>query len=379
VLAQGGLKSHYLKLDRIGALTDTDRILWHQDEGHLAVTLYLTWELNRAASQQGVRVMLDGQDGDVVVSHGDGYLAELGRSGRWHEFGENLESMAQVRESRFANRYFLYRYGTPSLAALARQGRWLSFARGVNFISNRFNIPRRRLVTEEGLKPLFPPSLRGVWARLRGHATATAGLDPMINAEFAGRLDLERRVAAVNAGRWAIPRSEREDHYSGLSAGVVAEVLEICDRSAAAFGLEIRHPFYDKRLVEFCLSLPAQQKWRLGWARYIMRRALEGILPKEVQWRAGKTSNTPVLDHTLGQLEAHTIEQQLAGLEQSLPGYVNAAVVRQAAQRYLSGVYRPADEVTVWKAVNLSRYLEQAGWAPPIKETKEMKEVTISS
>ncbi|NJK41365.1 MAG: hypothetical protein HC934_08440 [Acaryochloridaceae cyanobacterium SU_2_1] len=36
--------------------------------------------------------------------------------------------------------------------------------------------------------------------------------------------------------------------------------LEVMDRAAAPHGIELRFPFWDKRLVEFCVSLPAEQK-----------------------------------------------------------------------------------------------------------------------
>jgi hypothetical protein len=36
----------------------------------------------------------------------------------------------------------------------------------------------------------------------------------------------------------------------------------------------MRYPFWDKRMIEFCLSLPPEQKIKKGWTRMIMRRAM---------------------------------------------------------------------------------------------------------
>ncbi len=48
-----------------------------------------------------------------------------------------------------------------------------------------------------------------------------------------------------------------------------------------ASGIEMRHPFYDRRLVEFFLRLPVHQKiGRGGVTKYILRRAMADMVPK---------------------------------------------------------------------------------------------------
>jgi asparagine synthase (glutamine-hydrolysing) len=83
-------------------------------------------------------------------------------------------------------------------------------------------------------------------------------------------------------------RRSREDHHRRLSGGLLRFVLEVLDRVASAFSIEPRYPFCDKRLVEYCLALPANQKLRRGWTRFILRDALAGVLPEKVRWRSGK-------------------------------------------------------------------------------------------
>ena len=52
---------------------------------------------------------------------------------------------------------------------------------------------------------------------------------------------------------------------------------------AAAYGLESPDPTADQRLIEFCLAVPNEQFSRDGQGRRLMRRAMQGILPTEVQ------------------------------------------------------------------------------------------------
>jgi asparagine synthase (glutamine-hydrolysing) len=54
------------------------------------------------------------------------------------------------------------------------------------------------------------------------------------------------------------------------------------------FGIEFRHPFFDKDIIEFLLSLPPQLKLRHGTAKVLLRKAMVGILPDLVRNRSDK-------------------------------------------------------------------------------------------
>lgn len=59
------------------------------------------------------------------------------------------------------------------------------------------------------------------------------------------------------------------------------------DRNSMAFGLEIRLPFLDPRLVEFALGIPTHFLVNRGWSKYLLREALTE-LPSEVRLRKDK-------------------------------------------------------------------------------------------
>ncbi|MGI6483992.1 MAG: asparagine synthase-related protein [Methanobacterium sp.] len=75
--------------------------------------------------------------------------------------------------------------------------------------------------------------------------------------------------------------------------------LLLRDKRAAAFNVEDRYPFLDKRLVEFCYAIPTEMKFKFGWSRYILRIAMTGILPIENQWRVSKANLNPVYKKNL--------------------------------------------------------------------------------
>ena len=68
--------------------------------------------------------------------------------------------------------------------------------------------------------------------------------------------------------------------------------LEDCYASAQAQKVEYRYPLLDKRLLEFYLALPVEMKRKYGWGRYILRKSMEGLVPKEIQWRDDKMGTT---------------------------------------------------------------------------------------
>src|SRR5262249_51893359 len=50
----------------------------------------------------------------------------------------------------------------------------------------------------------------------------------------------------------------------------------------AHFGVDVRTPALDRRLVEFCIGIPEDQYLREGCERWLLRRAMKGRLPDAV-------------------------------------------------------------------------------------------------
>jgi asparagine synthase (glutamine-hydrolysing) len=57
------------------------------------------------------------------------------------------------------------------------------------------------------------------------------------------------------------------------------------DKMSMAHAIETRVPFLDEDLVEFALRLPSSLKLRRGLGKYLLKRAAEGILPRELIYR----------------------------------------------------------------------------------------------
>jgi asparagine synthase (glutamine-hydrolysing) len=65
-----------------------------------------------------------------------------------------------------------------------------------------------------------------------------------------------------------------------LTVHLPASLCQRLDRSTMAHSLEARVPFLSHRFVEWSLTIPADLKLRGGTGKYVLRRAVEPLLPK---------------------------------------------------------------------------------------------------
>jgi asparagine synthase (glutamine-hydrolysing) len=283
----GGLEPHFVRGDKLSPMRDARRILWHLDEPYSTPNLYLHWGLFEAANTSGVRVLLDGFDGDSAVSHGFGRLTSLARERRW----EVLEAEVRAFSAHhgMAPDRVLHRFVLPRLAELAQHGRVASWLLMAVQLARRFGVPRREMAARYGLRPLL--ALLGM--NDAEHASRGRALDgAMLKPSLAHALSRHRTTAERGESRWSTG-TEREAHIKGLSQPMYQLTLEIADKASAAFGIESRYPFFDRRLIAFCIGLPESVKFNEGWPRLLFRRAMQGILPPEVQWRSSKANLSP--------------------------------------------------------------------------------------
>lgn len=57
------------------------------------------------------------------------------------------------------------------------------------------------------------------------------------------------------------------------------------DKMGMATSIEARVPFLDHRMVEYTMRLPVELKLRNGVTKYILKKAVEGIIPNEITYR----------------------------------------------------------------------------------------------
>jgi asparagine synthase (glutamine-hydrolysing) len=361
VLEQGSYVPHLIAADRLGPLSEWQDFFQYFDEPFLGPSHFLVHGLNRATQAAGVRICLDGFDGDTVVSHGSFYFAELARLGNWETFIAEAKAVSEHFDT--SPGVLLLGYAMPYISELARQHQWLTFAKRVGEISQAFTISRRKLWLQYGLKPLLPRWVLGTFRSIKygsalDNSQERAQPNRTLNPAFIKRSNINKLCKHRELSR-SLPRSVREDQYQDLSSGAFTHVLELSDQCASAFSIEVRHPFMDKRLVEFCLALPPDQKLKLGWSRMIMRRAMEGILPPQIQWRGGKASMEENFRQGLIVTDKAIVEKVLLGDSSNAKDFLNLEFLQRSFQELQSDPSGQHTEMMgIWKGTALSLWLQ---------------------
>jgi asparagine synthase (glutamine-hydrolysing) len=358
IVADGRLAAHLLRGDQQNPLGDLEKAFWHLDEPCIGPNLYLPWSLNRTAQAANVRVLLDGFDGDTTVSHGDFWLTELAYRGEWEVFVAEASQLAEAFNCTPAT--FLHTHGLVALNTLAQRQRWRAFAREVDAVARHFSISRRYLWLHYGVWPNVPAPIRHLWHTLRGRIPQR---NTLIGQQFAQRIQMDEHAGQLAAPQARPPQTLQEEHWRTLTSGGLSYVLELNDKTAAAWTLDARHPFMDKRLIEFCLAVPAHQKLHRGWSRRILREAMNGILPEAVRLRRSKTNLEPNFVYTLLLFERARMDALIFSDPTVPKAYMDWSVVQNAYRRLCTWTFRSEDIATVWKAVNLTLWLRYTGLA----------------
>ena len=351
VVRGGSVEPHFIRGDTLSPMRDANRMLWHLDEPYSTPNLYLHCGLFEAAQASGVRVLLDGFDGDSVVSHGFGRLAGLARTHQWETLDAEIRAFSA--HHRKAPALALHQFVLPDLALLARRGHPLSWLRMARELAGRFGLSRREIALRFGVLPLMPASLRRVSRLMKRELTPERGI---LRPDLARVIRRGHRVAERAQGRML---SERDEHVRGLSHPLFQLTLEIADKAAAAFGVEPRYPFFDRRLIEFCVGLPESQKFDGGWPRLLFRRAMDGILPPEIQWRSSKANLGPNFHRRFRTID---LAERAVFDDAALLPYVDRDNLSEVLRRYRNAAESErttADATLIFRAAILEMWLDQ--------------------
>ena len=323
VLEGRDIKPYYIHGDSIGPLTYIEQTLWHMDQPSAAPNLFLNWPLNQEANRRGVRVLLEGFGGDSALSHGVAYVTEL-----------------------------------------TGKGQFVQVLKEVKGLSTNYRLIPRKVLLRYSIYPYIPKSLFHIWHILHSDANNPEKKEMNLriaNTDFAQQIGLDNRMMIKRKEKCRFPRSERENHWAEINAGIHQLMLEEANITAAACSIENRFPFFDKRLIEFCLPLCGNQKIHDGWTRWIVRRALKDILPGEIYCRGGKAKLSPNFVHGLSVLHNELVMDTILGKESGLLRFVDKSQLDNSYLNFKSAKPIRNKGLDLWKIIVLRLWYQQNG------------------
>ena len=209
----------------------------------------------------------------------------------------------------------------------------LDDAEGFARISTKVQNDRRRA--------LFSPSLRAAldghdpFAQLTATMAANEDADPLLQAQLAD-----------------------------LATWLPGDILTKADRASMAASLEMRAPFLDHELVSWGLSLPAALKIRGAEGKYILKKALEPLLPREILYRPkqGFTNDLAPLFRT----EITRVRRLLLDGPMLAHGLFDVAAIARVLDEHESGRFNHAG--IIWLLLAFEGFLVTMEGQEPVAE-----------
>lgn len=138
--------------------------------------------------------------------------------------------------------------------------------------------------------------------------------------------------------------------YTDMNTMLPDQYLEKVDRSTMANSLEIRVPFLDNDLASYVMSLPSNKKIYGKEKKYILKKAFEGIVPKDILYGPKRGFGVP-FQHWL---KSSMKEYMFDTINSS---NVYDPQVEKMMQDHVSG--RRDHGYILWKLLNLSIWLNK--------------------
>ena len=241
------------------AAAELSRLVWHLDEPFCDTSIIPTWQISKAARQLAT-VILGGDGADELLA---GYVTH--RADRLKKLVDYAPRvvLGLIRELAVA----LVR---PSYKKVSWDYKLLQFLKGAAQPARHAHY---------------------FWRTIFDDAEKTSMLSP----EFTASLDGYDPYWSFDRAFDALPNASFLDQslYVDMNTWLPDDILVKCDRMSMGNSLELRSPFLDHRLVEFCARLPGAAKMNWHDQKVVLKRAMTSHLPESIISRPKKGFNFP--------------------------------------------------------------------------------------
>ena len=235
--------------------------------------------------------------------------------------------------------------GTPNMMSdLLRRGQFLSLYKELKHYKHPLSIWKNY-----ALRPLLNPKFVETLRRLVGKKPLKPSPQQKckkMDADFMADIKSPTKKFDLDMITWAL--------HTTLMDGNLFHCVE------KHFGMEYRHPFFDRALVEFTLSLPPDMKYRERNIKWIWRKAMQGILPEKIRERRDKAEFSEVL---MRQIDAVDLDELLDD-----PCIVKLGLIeKEKLDEYREAYTKRSKKYTVafWSAINVEYWYLYNGFDCP--------------
>ncbi len=169
--------------------------------------------------------------------------------------------------------------------------------------------------------------------------------------------------ASALAARWHADVLRRDPNADYMKRMIALEfrnrlpelLLMRVDKVSMATSIEARVPFLDHRMVEYSMTIPTKYKIRGGEPKYILKKAVEGILPRNIIYRKKQGFAAPVSEWLRKEWSGFA-EDAILGSRLMQRGHFNREYIKATFENHRRGM---RDEgMQLWALLNLTLWYD---------------------
>lgn len=127
------------------------------------------------------------------------------------------------------------------------------------------------------------------------------------------------------------------------------------DKITMSTSVEGRAPYLDQDLVEFALKIPSNLKYKNGQKKYILKKAVQGIIPDNIIYRKKQGFSAPIKEWFTGELGGY-ISDAILNSRLRERGFFNYDYLSKMIRQQREG--RADNSSRLWLLFNLSKWYD---------------------
>jgi asparagine synthase (glutamine-hydrolysing) len=241
------VKHHAFLLDGKDFFEELPKVIYHHDEPLLDGSMYSHYKLCQLAAANNIKVLLSGAGGDELFG---GYLSHV----------------------------------SAYLGTLIRQGKISELKKAISIITENSEYSSKLL-----------------WTKALQEAV------PIVWKQHLKNIQFKKNTRILNIGSQQLDSTFyyheetnpwESNFLNNYKSWTVPPYLHYEDRNSMAFGVEIRVPFYDHRLIEFVRQFDTASLMN-GASKSLIRQSFKGIVPEPILQQKGKYGFPSPIDKLL--------------------------------------------------------------------------------
>jgi len=124
--------------------------------------------------------------------------------------------------------------------------------------------------------------------------------------------------------------------YLDLKTYLIGDINTKVDRASMAHSLEVREPLMDHELVEWLATLPPSLKIRGQEGKYLLKKAMEPLLPNDILYRPKMGFSVPLAKWFRGPLKQR-VRDAVLGPRLAATGWFNREYLEHLIDAHQSG------------------------------------------